>query len=499
MEKLIYTGSQDELMKMAGQLVTFFEDIRGVKSASSNAFSEEMMRQYVPDDDHFAVHLIAMGCGEDYSFNKNGDFWPRAMLKKRHGSFVTNGHFFREHNNRDPKKRIGDVKASAWNDKMGRVELIVHGDKRKAEPEYERAKAGKVSSYSMSCRVPYDVCSCCGNKAKRSSVYCDHLKHHMTQWIPKFAKFAYAENPEGTFFDISDVANPADRTANHIEYLFSPEESDMAKAASGIREGFLFSDLQAKVAGVSLPEEIALGCSTPGRRAWMEKLATEETFIAKTIDFPLNQQTDPKIVFVKQAVTYGFDPLAIEDQQLEAFRTVEPGILFTELAKRAAVLPFLPFYAYTTGQTIKQSSEDPVYLWASERMLPTMFRDALTRTADHEVEMLFDAVPLDKSASCNIVPEVRKAIDAVADSFSIDKKIAKARILRNCAAAPEPCGSGGIKSANDVADDIKKKAGAFINAYAMYKVAFAETVAEIHGESAVDEPSLLLLTFPYKV
>jgi hypothetical protein len=497
MDKLIHSYDfQDELVKAAGRLATFFEDVRGVKSSSSNVFSDEMMRQHIPDDNHFGVHLIAMGCGEDYGFNKNGDFWPREMLVERHPTFVKNGHFFREHNNRDPKLKIGDVKASAWNAKMGRVELIVHGDKRKAEPEYARAKAGKSSGYSMSCRVPYDKCSCCGNEAKRSSLYCDDLRYHMTQWRPKWSKFAYAENPKGTFFDISDVANPADRTAYQLQYLFSPDEQDMAKAACAIREGFMFSDLQAKLAGVTLPVEVALGCSTDSRRAWLEKLAAEEAYIATAFE-PGCTLHDEKFVFLKNAAVYAIDPMALADEQLAVLRTVNPDVLFSEMAKRAAVFPFLPFVSYVTGQTLKQATVDPAYVYASARLLPTMFRDALKKQADTDIESLFDGTSLDKSAS-DTSAQVQKVMGEMVEKFSVDKSIAKSRILYRCADMPDLAGIG-VKSAGSATDDTVKKAETFTQAYAMYKVAFIEAMAQARGNSAVDEPSILLITFPYQV
>jgi hypothetical protein len=498
MDKLIVPWEHDELVKAAGQIATFFENFSGVKSASSNVFTEELMQKHVPDDDHFGVHLVAMGCGEDYGFNKNGDWWNRDMLVRRHNTFQKNGHFFREHNNRDPKLKIGDVVATAWNDKMGRVELIVHGNKRKAEPEYRRAKEGKQSSYSMSARVPYDICSCCRNKAKNSSVYCTHLKDHMTQWLPKFTKFAYAINEEGTFFDISDVANPADRTAHYLEYLFAPEDREMAKAASEGR-GFLFSDLQAKLAGVKLPEEVLMGASTFERRKWLEKFAAVEEYIEQATDHPEKfSQGDLKYQFLKCAVAYGFDPMALNDQQLDSLRSIEPDILFFQMAKRGAVFPFLPFYAYITSQTIKQASENPVYLYAAERLLPKMFREALVKQADSEIENMFVSASLTKAASCAPPDPVQKVMDQVSKDFSIEPGVAKSRILHNSANMPDLAGRG-VAAGGSATDAVVKQAKIYAQAYAMYKVAFAESSAELRGNSSIDEPSVLLITFPYRV
>jgi len=76
---------------------------------------------------------------------------------------------------------------------MDRVEVIVHGDKAKWPGlVYEMAKPGKrVGLLDEPRTSPGDQCSCCNHKAKRSRDYCAHAKYSMSQWIPKFSKFAY--------------------------------------------------------------------------------------------------------------------------------------------------------------------------------------------------------------------------------------------------------------------------------------------------------------------
>lgn len=144
---------QAELIKAAGKIVTLVDGSSNqrIKSAASSAVSEQLIRENLPDDNHFAVHLIALGDGEEYGPNRNNDYFSKRANKKYHPTFVSHGHFFREHNNRDPKNAIGIVKASAHNDDMSRVELIIHGDKKKAEEEYELLKKDASLSFSMSC------------------------------------------------------------------------------------------------------------------------------------------------------------------------------------------------------------------------------------------------------------------------------------------------------------------------------------------------------------
>lgn len=495
MDKLIYTGDQDELVKAAGTLVTFFEDVPGAKSASSNSFSEEMMRKFVPDDQHFGIHLIAMGCGEDYGFNKNGDWWTRKGLEHSDGkygthTFVSNGHFFREHKNRDPEEAIGSIKAAEYNKPMQRAELVVHGSKRNAEEEYELAKKGKVLSFSMSARVPNDECSCCGNLAKKSSLYCAHLKKAMTKWQPQFNKFAYAINHEPKFFDISRVANPADRIAHHLEYLFDPEA--MAKAASENGSDFLFSDLQAKLAGVKLPEERQMGCSTSKRQSWLQKLAAAEEYLWHLSNRPNQVAKDQKYFYVKNAATFAFDPYAATDAQVQYCRTLEPDVLWREMVKQAAVFPFLPFYAYTMGTTIKSASEDPVFQLAQERYLPNAFRNAVQQESDVTLEALFQPAPEAKQASF----DPNHSIADLARHYTVNQPLLNTRIIRICSDAPE-LGGTGIKVASDNADQVAR-AQAVAHAYAMYKVAFTEALSEQYGQNSIDEPLLLLIAYQTK-
>src|SRR5258708_7602866 len=98
MDKIIYAQhDQESLLKAAGTLTQLIETEQHIKQAASSAVSEKMIRENKPDKNHFGVHLIAMGSGEKYSFNKNGDFWNRSGLIKNHDTFVKFGHFFREH------------------------------------------------------------------------------------------------------------------------------------------------------------------------------------------------------------------------------------------------------------------------------------------------------------------------------------------------------------------------------------------------------------------
>lgn len=490
MQKTFDLGDQAELVKVAGALMTFVSDDRLCKTAASSAFSQSLIRQHPPDDRHFGVHLIAMGASENYGFNKNGDWWDRDGLTPNSGSyghhtFVKYGHFFREHENDDPKKKIGDVSASAYNHPMDRIELMVHGDKTKAEEEYELAKAGKQLSFSMSARVPGDYCSCCNNFAKRSKDYCQHLKKAMTQWIAKYSKFAYAINKKPCFFDISRVRNPADRIAHYLEYITDKDE-EMAKAASA---GIIFSDVLAQSLGGRILEIPSLGCDSNRRQQILEKLASVETYLGTLVSSPGSVAKDDRYQFTKNCARYAFGPHRVTDAQISVMRKMQPDVFAYYLTKGSSVLPFDIFCAFSTGATLAQVHEDQDYKSAKMKILPHIFSILLATESDPVLEGLF--IPSDsiKAAACSYEDPIAGVLSDIEQQCSIDPRYLNHRILSNCA---DGIGRDEVKSAGSCEPSAKSKNLA--RAYAFYKIAFHEALEQLHGQEVVDDRVRILLT-----
>lgn len=61
------------------------------------------------------------------------------------------------------------------------------------------------------CKIKYDTCSTCGNDAPTRAQYCDHVKFAMNQLNADGTR-NYVHNPSPSFFDISRVFRPADKT-----------------------------------------------------------------------------------------------------------------------------------------------------------------------------------------------------------------------------------------------------------------------------------------------
>lgn len=351
MDKVHYSDDQEDLFQeMGGHMARLIDTERGVKSAASDLVTKELLEAHRPDKDHFLIHCIAMGDTETYGPNRNADGWSKEALAKKHQTFVTNGHFFREHRNRDPKLKIGDIKYASYDPKgMGRVELLVWGHKKLAEAEYQDALEGKPRTYSMSAKVAYDVCNACGNKARNRGEYCACMKKHALEYIPEFKKYAYVDNPNPNFFDISDVNNRADRIALYLQYAFG---DDMAKAASSSQ--VILGSEWAEFEGLSVPSHVI-----PEGPAG--KVLCKMASFAEEVEAAFEGQTTPDFErLCKVASGQVFDE-ELTDVELNVCRSVAPGTLFRELAKKAAILPLASFHAYVDGITIDAAINSPVY------------------------------------------------------------------------------------------------------------------------------------------
>ncbi len=224
---------------------------RLIKTASvTNSLIKQAADTLPQREDGIWVLLNALGAGEYWGSNSNGDYFPEESLKYAcdlsydcpkvydYGfkTFEKYAFPYRHHVNKDPRKSVGErVKLAVWNDNMKRVELI-HFLRRSSEfddfgdiikvgaPDLvEQIENGEICSVSMGCKVPFDVCSVCGNQAKNIASYCDHLKYAMNQVLDNGIKVA-AHNTRPRFFDISYVEKGAEKTAKVLKKLAACKE-----------------------------------------------------------------------------------------------------------------------------------------------------------------------------------------------------------------------------------------------------------------------------------
>jgi hypothetical protein len=232
-----------------------------------------------PRNDSQYVLVNAMGAGEFYGNNVNGDFFTEESLIHAPPDWTGNpvvdriraetwpygyptfylAHPYAHHRNKDASRAFGEVELAAWNPEMRRVELVTRVDYAKCmeyggQGTWDKLKAGGFPDVSMGTKVPFDTCSICldweaYNRAKSTfdpSVhkhegeailavhkqmpirglavtrrdYCDHALRSMNNILPDGRKvFVYNDYPK--FFDISFVFIGADRTAKTMLFIFS--------------------------------------------------------------------------------------------------------------------------------------------------------------------------------------------------------------------------------------------------------------------------------------
>jgi hypothetical protein len=191
---------------------------------------EQILKDYVSSPGKTAVHTIAMTSSDKYGFNRNGDGWTMENLKRDHPSFVKHAKVFRHHNNTSSDPSYGVVKASMYNEDMDRVELLLELDDVKCAEELSLLEKEGSFPVSMACRIKYDVCSICANRAKTASEYCGHVKNSLGQILDD-GRAVGVDNPHSTFFDISRVIRPADRVAYTLRKAASTGTQGGAKLA----------------------------------------------------------------------------------------------------------------------------------------------------------------------------------------------------------------------------------------------------------------------------
>ncbi len=216
----------------------------------------DLIRSIEPKPGRTAMLIIGLGDYETYGPNRRGDGFPSEPIPGRIAEGDTlkdwfhtydNAHVFRHHINHDPAGAVGKVIKAFWNPYMRRVEVVQYIDNDRAPDVVEKLLNGTPLACSMGARVPYDVCTKCGNRAVTRAEYCLHLRDQMGEILPDGTQVA-ALNPRPSFFDSSLVTRPADRTGyvlkkvadatGRVYELWAPSKVssvDLAKIASELR------------------------------------------------------------------------------------------------------------------------------------------------------------------------------------------------------------------------------------------------------------------------
>lgn len=188
------------------------------------------------------VLLTALGATEFWGPNVNGDGFREVMLAHPgpdygYETFKHYAKVFKHHVNKDPKASYGNILLAVYNPVYHRVELVIGIDEKKAPDIIERMESGDYPVWSMGTKIPYDVCSICGNKAPTRKHYCEHLRYMLNQIDPETGRLVYADNIRPKFFDISYVLIPADKTAMTLKKVAFDMGAGMHRTPAGLIVG----------------------------------------------------------------------------------------------------------------------------------------------------------------------------------------------------------------------------------------------------------------------
>ena len=254
MVKLIESSQFADVPEIGAHLADF--NSPAMSKEAENIFGRSYDSLRPTDDKYVGIHLTALGDEETFGPNRNFDSFPKEACVRYHDTFVKHGHvFWRHHNDAEKDEILGTIKASAYNDKMGRIELFIWADKEKAKDGLDTLEKTGECSFSMACRVPWDECSVCGAHRKNNADpnMCDHIRYGLGK-VAEDGQVAYMRNVMPDFFDISFVPRPADRIAYSLCSF---------KAASG---EIVTSELLAKAAGVIAPAWLDAGLAADKRQ-----------------------------------------------------------------------------------------------------------------------------------------------------------------------------------------------------------------------------------------
>lgn len=219
------------LVKYSSKGLVGTDKLALIKCAGEEFVAKAKKISFEPDE--IPLHVIAMGSTEGYGPNRNADGFKEASLRKYAQTFVKFARIYQNHKNKDPDKSYGVVKMAMYNDAMRRVELLLALSKSASaaarngglvdESFVKAAESGEDIPWSMACKIPFDVCAVCDNKAPTRNEYCDSIKMGGTcsglgcknglGEVLESGLIQHVDNPDPCFFDISKVNRPADRTA----------------------------------------------------------------------------------------------------------------------------------------------------------------------------------------------------------------------------------------------------------------------------------------------
>jgi len=457
MVKLIMSDAFDTSVDVGMRVV---EDPAQITKQASTIFNCDYS-DLKPDADHVGIHVVALGAGERYGSNRNADIMYKAACQKYHYTFVKHGHVYRHHRNKDSKKALGAIKASAYNDEMDRVELFIHANKEKCGDELQRLEKEGEIPFSMAVRVPGDFCSICNQFRKTASDpnECEHIRNHLGETWDDGRKVAM-DNRDLTFFDISFVGRPADRIAWNLKVASADERIDSIKLA--------------EQAGIWLPDSLAIeSASALSKLALMRKLAEFETAYQRLAQQGPRTLQERYLWELRKSASSPMD-----ESTLHSLRMCEPADVFHAFARAGVVMDAPTFYKYAFGPALGEACEHVPQAVALTHMIFSKL------AADGECQTICNDAMFDVNTAEQRTGVPMAIVKQAASSAGFLDAEIESRVLETT--AMNRVVKIAVDKASENCSNDTHKAMVLATKYAAYQLSAAQAIIEMHRDTDVD-------------
>lgn len=381
-----------------------------VKQASEIS---ELSKFAEPQAGRTQLLCLALGSGEYWGCNRNGDYFTKEANEKYHPTFVKFGFVHKNHKNKPWDDKFGVIKQSFYNPRMERVELLLDIPNDLNKEIIEKVAEGLDVPVSMAAKLPWDKCSSCGNIRKTAAAKdtCECIRTKLTK-IASDGSQVYAVNEHPRFFDISFVYKPADRTAYVMKKVASAEDKEIVKSAT---------DLATEYGLDNSPIEI--NTSRPLSKSAMEmfefihKLAELEKKVEGVIRGEDNKHVKDVLEDVLPAAS---NKSELTKKSMQLFQHAPKRMLFASLADRGVILSPQEFVKVAAG---------PAADGLMEKVMP-LIKGIFSRLAELKPQTFQDNYPEQDLEIDKVQPhgKMSKGLEDIDDRSALPKPVIRRSI-----------------------------------------------------------------------
>lgn len=442
-------------------------DLQGLIKRAGHAFADALHRVQIHPGEEL-VHHLAVGAEEKYGPNRNGDGFDADYCRSHASTFEKFAKAYRNHQNKNPKKSYGVIKLARYNEPMSRIELLVAYNATKeaaqrndgliADEELDILNSGKDFPGSMACKIAFDICSGCGNRAATRADYCDEglckyggLKNHIGEMFED-GHVLHAKNPNPNFFDWSKVGRGADRIAYTMGRLTKVAETNRVISGAELAE---LSNLTASY------DVLVEGTGPAARSMKLACAAADmETDLANSV-------VDNRIL--RMAIADGVRTPLTSAPAVAHISNIKLAQVISALAEKQIVLPPEEFF-YIVFDRHREKAASAANAVAP--YLPSLFRD-LVRDSAGSLQLAQNPY---LAATGLPALEYREWADKIAADYSFKSACVEKRSQRAAIRGLSPRGATASSSEKRAFDG--GSSSRLARQYALYQLATLQQISE---------------------